>query len=168
MTSIDDLPAELRLRILAHLPLQPLLSVRLTCRRWNEFVVANTSAIYRNAAAAEGFIESSETSIAQALADARYIRLVPDDSQPPDWYTFCRVSAIYRDVSKLSPLIRGIFAEPTTDLNVVNMRDVRRAILKRDPYLSAEFMSMKKGEVGEVISEVFQDFTSPTSLGTSA
>ncbi|OSC99831.1 hypothetical protein PYCCODRAFT_1469960 [Trametes coccinea BRFM310] len=168
MASLDDLPVELRLQILAYLPLQSLLWIRLTCRRWNDFFVANASAIYRNAAGTEGFVEFLEMPLAQAVADAQYVNIVQNDTEPPDWYTFCRVSAIYRNVSKLAPLIRRILMDPTTDLNVVSVKLVREAILERDANLTAEFMEMKKSQVGQVISKVYQDFTSTANLRPSA
>ncbi|KAL7277849.1 hypothetical protein ACG7TL_008795 [Trametes sanguinea] len=104
MASLDDLPVEVRLQILAHLTtrigawfrlgtgaeyagnwtpgtclvtrlVQSLLWIRLICRRWNDFFVANTSAVHRNAAAREGFVDPLETPLAQAVADARYINI---------------------------------------------------------------------------------------------
>ncbi|KAL7277847.1 hypothetical protein ACG7TL_008793 [Trametes sanguinea] len=142
MASLDDLPVELRLQILAYLPLQSLLWIRLTCRRWNDFFVANASAIYHNAAGTEGFVEFLETPLAQAVADAQYVKIVQNDTEPPDW-----------NVSKLAPLIRRILMDPTTDLNVVSVKLVREAILERDANLTAEFMEMKKSQITDECAE---------------
>ncbi|OSC99826.1 hypothetical protein PYCCODRAFT_751498 [Trametes coccinea BRFM310] len=87
MATLDDLPVELLLRILAYLPLRSLGNLRVTCRRWQDFFIANKSAIYHRIAVEKGFVKSFDTPFARAAAKAPYINFLQDET--PDWYTFC-------------------------------------------------------------------------------
>ncbi|OSC99829.1 hypothetical protein PYCCODRAFT_751872 [Trametes coccinea BRFM310] len=156
MASLDDLPVEVRLQILAHLPLQSLLWIRLICRRWNDFFVANTSAVYRNAAAREGFVEPLEMPLAQAVADARYVNNVQNDTEPPDWYTFCRVKAMYLDFRKLAPLIHRILVDAREDLYRVDSEYICKAILERDENITLEFLEMPP-QIDDIYIKVYND-----------
>jgi len=62
----EQLPAELRLKTLAHLTVRDLRSAQLVCRSWQEFFAANESAIYRHTAVVHGFAQDSEASLAEA------------------------------------------------------------------------------------------------------
>ncbi|KAJ3006158.1 hypothetical protein NUW54_g4036 [Trametes sanguinea] len=86
MSSLDILPAELVLRILAYLPVQSLRSVRLTARRWNQFFITNESTIYHHAAFLHDFVDSLGIFLPEAR-ESRYLKFLKD---VPDWYTYCK------------------------------------------------------------------------------
>ncbi|OSC99830.1 hypothetical protein PYCCODRAFT_1437984 [Trametes coccinea BRFM310] len=86
MPSLDVLPAELVLRILAYLPVQSLRSVRLTARRWNQFFVMNESTIYHHAAFLHDFVDSLGIFLPEAR-ESRNLKFLKD---VPDWYTYCK------------------------------------------------------------------------------
>ncbi|KAI0759997.1 hypothetical protein BD413DRAFT_487088 [Trametes elegans] len=86
MTTLNTLPTELVLRILAYLPLQSLRNVRLLSRRWNEFVNVNESTVYHHAALLHNFVDSLETLLSEAK-EARCLKFLQD---VPDWYQYCR------------------------------------------------------------------------------
>ncbi|KAI9064540.1 hypothetical protein FKP32DRAFT_582613 [Trametes sanguinea] len=94
MTTMNDLPAELLLRILAYLPVQSLCSLRAICRRWEDFFITNQSAIYHRVAVEKGLVRSFGIPFEQAVAKAPYMNVLRNDS--PDWYTFCRVKTLYK------------------------------------------------------------------------
>jgi F-box-like len=64
----DQLPAELRLKTFAYLTVRDLRSAQLVSRSWQEFFIANESAIYRHAAVVHGLAPDSETSLAEACS----------------------------------------------------------------------------------------------------
>ncbi|KAI0753064.1 hypothetical protein C8Q80DRAFT_1267504 [Daedaleopsis nitida] len=86
LSTLENLPTELVLRILAYLPLQSLRALRLASRTWNTFFVDNESSIYHHAALLHRFIDSIHTLLPQAK-DAHPLKFLQD---APDWLTYCR------------------------------------------------------------------------------
>ena len=60
-----NLPAELALAIVAHLPVSSIASLSQVCRSWCSFIDANRDAIYHKAAVWHGFIPSPSTTLGQ-------------------------------------------------------------------------------------------------------
>ncbi|TFK85124.1 hypothetical protein K466DRAFT_601435 [Polyporus arcularius HHB13444] len=84
--SLETLPAELVLRILAFLPVQSLRALRLTSRSWNTFFVEHQSTIYHYASLLHRFIDS----VNQLLPEAKAAHPLPFLQDVPDWYQYCR------------------------------------------------------------------------------
>ena len=86
MPTLQDLPAELLLRVLAFLPVQALRSLRLASRAWNVFFFENESTIYHHAAVLHRFIDSIDTLLPEAKAARKHLTFLQD---VPDWYHYC-------------------------------------------------------------------------------
>lgn len=89
LSTLEDLPAELVLKILAHLPLQSLRALRLASRTWNAFFVDNECSIYHHAALLHRFIDSIHTLLPQAK-EAHPLKFLQD---APDWLTYCKYNS---------------------------------------------------------------------------
>lgn len=88
-SSLEKLPAELILRILAYLPVQSLRALRLTSRPWNTFFVEHESSIYHHAALLHRFIDS----VHQLLPEAKVAHPLKFLQDVPDWYQYCMFSS---------------------------------------------------------------------------
>ncbi|RPD52756.1 hypothetical protein L226DRAFT_548676 [Lentinus tigrinus ALCF2SS1-7] len=84
--TLETLPAELVLRILAYLPVQSLRALRLASRSWDTFFVEHESTIYHHAALIHRFIDSVHQLLPEAKA-AHPLKFLQD---VPDWYHYCR------------------------------------------------------------------------------
>ncbi|KAI0629050.1 hypothetical protein C8Q77DRAFT_1015195, partial [Trametes polyzona] len=102
MSSMEILPTELILRILSFLPLQSLRSVRLTARRWNDFIAANESTVYHHAALLHNFVDDFQTLLPEAR-EAHHLQFLRD---VPDWYQYC---GQYILLAQTLPLSRKYF-----------------------------------------------------------
>ncbi len=83
--TLETLPAELVLRILACLPVQSLRALRLTSRCWHTFFVEHESTIYHYASLLHRFIDS----VNQLLPEAKAAHPLPFLQDVPDWYQYC-------------------------------------------------------------------------------
>ncbi|KAI0090764.1 hypothetical protein BDY19DRAFT_992179 [Irpex rosettiformis] len=84
-----QLPPELVLTILSHLPLQSLHTLRRLSREWLSWFDANQSYIYQHAALKHAFIPSENTLLKNAVLASKH--LLPDDSAVNEWRTFCQL-----------------------------------------------------------------------------
>ena len=83
--ALENLPAELVLRILAYLPVQSLRALRLTSRSWHTFFTDNESTIYHHAALLHRFIDSINT----LLPKAKELHPLTFLQDVPNWYEYC-------------------------------------------------------------------------------
>jgi hypothetical protein len=61
----DQLPTELRLKILTHLNVRDLHNTQLVCQSWQNFFMANESSIYHHAATLHGFARNPGVPLAE-------------------------------------------------------------------------------------------------------
>ncbi|KAI0821360.1 hypothetical protein BC629DRAFT_1460351 [Irpex lacteus] len=83
-----EVPPEIVLTILSHLPLQSLHALRRLSHEWLSWVDANRSYIYQRAALKHNFIPSTDIALPNAVLASKH--LLPD-SPVGDWGTFCRL-----------------------------------------------------------------------------
>ena len=93
MPSLDTLPAELLLRILAFLPVQALRTLRLASRSWNAFFREHESTIYHHAALLHNFVDSLHTLLPDAKAAHHTLKFLQD---APDWYHYCKPRFVFQ------------------------------------------------------------------------
>ncbi|TBU39518.1 hypothetical protein BD309DRAFT_969511 [Dichomitus squalens] len=112
MPSLDSLPAELLLRIVAFLPVQTLRSLRLASRGWDAFCREHESTIYHHAALLHNFVDSINTVLSDAKSAHQRLKFLQD---APNWYHYCRM---YFELQR----------------NWLGVRDARTKFYGRHPY----------------------------------
>ncbi|CDO77034.1 hypothetical protein BN946_scf184403.g9 [Trametes cinnabarina] len=185
--SVDDLPVEVRLPIMTCLPLSNLRILRLTSRHWNDLFLPNESAIYHNASLTEGFVESqsryplrgwfktSDTSTALSCSSV----ILPTGTRGVSGIADYTASSSHSEwparlpKPRLSDLpgridIRESLHHPSTDLRTVSVKDVWRAVRRRDRHLTEHFQENESSEVRELVSLLDDEDSAPFPANQAA
>ena len=78
------IPPELWLQVLSFLPIQSILSLRLSSQGWTKFIAANEASIYHATAILHGFAEPHKS-----LEQSKGIHVFPCIEDVTSWKEFC-------------------------------------------------------------------------------